>query len=321
MNFIRNKRRLKPTQGSATLYSLFIAIIILTVAIGFNWIVREHLRASLALSQKMTAMLSAYSAYQILLFTLIPGKVLSREIEPFEGEKYLGQKRLPLNGTEISINATSNSPFEVPVKISLQDSNGLISLTTFRAQAFENLLKYLGIPEERRRIIIDSFLDWRDPDDLTRLNGAERSYYEKEGKPGPRNYELQFKEELSLIRGMDKELYLKLSPYLTMLPNSGFNPNTAPPQILQAYLDLEDNSTLQILLNFLANQTLFSDTQLFQLTGRRIVLDEGVYYFPSYFFELIIQAGLEKPLYTISAGLDLRIKTNTPFEILYWKEN
>ncbi|MCX8042423.1 MAG: hypothetical protein N3A56_08070, partial [Thermodesulfobacteriaceae bacterium] len=64
MNFIKNK-------GSATLYSLFISMVILTVAIGFNWIVREHLRASFSLSQKMGALVSAYSSYQLLLFCLL----------------------------------------------------------------------------------------------------------------------------------------------------------------------------------------------------------------------------------------------------------
>jgi general secretion pathway protein K len=314
-------RNFERSKGSATLYSLFIGMILLTVAIGFNMIVRENLRASLALSQKMSAMLSAYSFYELLLFTLTSGKVFNKEIEPFEGEKYLGIKRIPLNGTEVFINEKDNSTLEIPVSVSIKDSNGLISLVTLNINAFDRLLRNFGVPEERRRIILDSFLDWIDRDDLTRLNGAEKSYYEKEGKPLPRNYEIQFKEELSLIRGMDKELYKKLSPYLTMCPNSGFNPNTAPPEVLRAYLDLEDNATFKTLLDFLSNNTLLSDTQLFQLTGKRIVIDEGTYYFPSYYFELKIQAGKEKPLYTITTGLDLRPKINTPYEILYWMEN
>ncbi len=305
------------TSGSATLYSLFIAMIILTLAIGFNWIVREHLKASLSLSQKMSALASAYSAYNLLLFTLLPAKVYSKEIEPLKGEQYLGLKRLPLNGTEVLL---ENATLEVPVRVSLQDSNGLISLITFRTDVFNNLLKLLGVEEEKRRIIIDSYLDWIDQDDFARLNGAEKDYYEREGKPKPRNYEIQYKEELSFIRGMDRELYKRLEPFITILPNNGFNPNTAKKEVLQAYLDLEDNGTLQSLLDFLSNQTLLSDTQLFQLTGKRIILDEGVYYYPSRFFEVAIKAGNPDPVYTIRFGLDLRVKTNTPFEILYWKE-
>mgnify|MGYP001772747251 CR=1 FL=1 len=307
----------KRTTGSATLYSLFIAMIILTLAIGFNWIIREHLKASLSLSQKMSALLSAYSAYNLLLYSLLPAKVYNKEIELYDGEKYLGIKRLPLNGTEVLL---KNGSLEIPVKVSLQDSNGLISLVTFRTDVFNNLLKFLGIEEERRRIIIDSFLDWIDQDDFTRLNGAEKDYYEREGKAKPRNYEIQYKEELSMIRGMDKELYKKIEPFITILPNSGFNPNTARREVLQAYLDLEDNATLENLINHLSNETLLYDSQLFQLTGKRIVVDEGVYYYPSLFFELTLKAGDPEPIYTIKAGLDLRIKTNTPFEVLYWKE-
>ncbi len=311
---MRTKERKK---GSATLYSLFIAMIVIMLAIGFNWIVKEHLKASLVLSQKMSALVSAYSGYNLLLFTLLPGKIYNKEVELFEGEKYLGVKRLPLNGTEFFF---ENGSFEMPVKIALQDSNGLISLVTFRTAVFENLLKYLGVEEERRRIIIDSFLDWIDQDDFTRLNGAEKDYYQREGEPGPRNYEIQFKEELSFIKGMDKELYKKVEPFITVLPNQGFNPNTAKKEVLRAYLDIEDNATFQSLLDYLSNQTLLYDSQLFQLTGKRIVLDEGVYYYPSRFWEITVKAGHPQALYTIRAGLDLRYKTNTPYEVLFWKE-
>jgi len=326
-------------RGSASLYSLFVAMVILTVAIGFNWVVREHLKAGFSLSQKMEALVSAYSAYQLLLFTILPGKVLNKEIELYEGEKYLGIKRLPLNGTEVilglssnytSTNATQNAlnatilgaKTTIPLSISLQDTNGLISLTTLNTQVFDRLLKYAGVPEERRRVIIDSLLDWIDPDDLTRLNGAEKDYYEKEGKPyGPRNYQIQYPEELMLIRGMDEELYAKIEPYLTILPNSGFNPNTARREVVKAYLDIEDEKALDNLYAFLENGTILGNTQLFQLTGKALSLDEGVYFYPSLIFEIKIKAGYPRALYTLKFGLDARLKANTPYEILLWKEN
>jgi len=313
MNFTKNSK--KKEKGSASLYSLFVAIVILTVAIGFNWIVKEHLKASFSLNQKMESLVSAYSTYQLLLFTMLPGKVLNKEILLYEGEKYLGVSKIPLNGTEVFFNAT------IPVTISLQDTNGLLSLSTLNTQVFDRLLKYAQVPEERRRVIIDSLLDWIDPDDLTRLNGAEKDYYEKEGKPyGPRNYQIQYPEELTLIRGMDREIYNKIEPYLTILPNSGFNPNTAPKEVLRAYLDIEDEKTLNNLCAFLENGTILTNNQLFQLTGKALSLDEGVYFYPSLIFDVKIKAGFPKTLYTLRIGLDARFKTNAPYEILFWKE-
>lgn len=302
--------------GSATLYSLFVSVVILTVATGFNWIVKEHLKASFSLSQKIEALVSSYSTYQLLLFTLLPGQVINKEVELYEGEEYLGIKSLPLNGTEVSLNGT------FPIKISLQDTNGLLSLANFNINAFDRLLKFQGVEEERRRIIINSFLDWTDPDDLTRLNGAEKDYYKKEGKPySPRNYQIQYLEELSLIRGMDKELYAKIEPFITILPNFGFNPNTAPKEVLQAYLDIDDEQTLSNLFSFLSNETILNNNQLFQLTGKALSFDIRVYFYPSQIFEIKIKSGNPKPLYTLKVGLDMRFKFNSPFEILYWKES
>ena len=40
------------------------------------------------------------------------------------------------------------------------------------------MLNPFDLDEQDRDIIVDSILDWRDADDLYRLNGAENEYYE-----------------------------------------------------------------------------------------------------------------------------------------------
>lgn len=323
MSSIKNKER-----GSATLYSLFIGMIILTVAIGFNWIVKEHLKASDALQRKMSALLSAYSTYNLLLYTIMPGQFTNQDIILFKGKEYMGIEKLPLNGKEVSIETLLEST-SLPVskemfkdvKIKLQDTNGMLSLVFIRPFALKNLINQITKDEKRGDIFVDSLLDWIDTDDLTRINGAERSYYEKEGKSyAPRNYEVQYKEEIKLIRGMDESLYQKIEPFITILPNSGFNPNTAPPEVLKAYLNIDDD-VLQNLLNYISKKPILSDSELYSITARKIVIDEGVYFYPSHIVELTVSVGKPEPVYTIKAGVDLRLKTNTPFEILYWKES
>jgi general secretion pathway protein K len=55
--------------------------------------------------------------------------------------------------------------------------------------------------------IVDSILDWRDPDDLPRLNGAESDYYESLRPPYEcKNGFFQFPDELLFVRGVTPEL-------------------------------------------------------------------------------------------------------------------
>lgn len=306
------------SKGSITLYSIFVALVILTVGIGFNLFVKEHLKTSFIITQKMEAFQEVYTTYNLLIFSFLTGKFTNREIILFQGEKYLKIKNIPLDGTEVWINGTY-SP--IPIKISVQDTNGLLSLTIFEVKPFKRLLNFLGIPEEDTKMIVDGILDWIDTDDLMRPNGAEKDYYDRMGLPyKPRNWEMQYKEELLFIRGMRKEFYKKIEPYITILPKTGFNPNTAPPEVIKAYLNLEDENILRNLLEYRRKENIISFYHLFKLTGKSIPEEEGVNCFPSYIIELKIEAGKPKSLYKIAAGLDLRLKTFYPYEIIYWKE-
>jgi len=202
----------------------------------------------------------------------------------------------------------------------VQDSNGLLSVTTINTVALKRLLTYFEVDPQNADTFIDSLLDWIDQDDLTRLNGAEREWYSFQGlKYEPRNYPIQYKEELKLIKEMNSELYSKIEPYISILPATGFNPNTAPDPVLIAYLDI-GNDTLNVLKEYIQTKPITSDAELFSLTGRRIVKDEGLYFFPSSYLEITVQAGKPRPFYTIKAGIYLRENIYSPYNIIYWKE-
>lgn len=310
-------------RGSASLFSLFIALVVLTIAVGFNWIVKEHLKASLSLKEKIEGFVEAHSHFQLLLFTLLPGQLTTKEILPYRGKDYLGVERLPLNGEWVWLKREDiGVGTRRPVRVSMQDTNGLLSLVNLDPLVFSNLLKILQVSEERRRVIVDSLIDWVDRDDYVRLNGAEAEYYRKEGKNyRPRNYAIQYLEELKLIRGMDEALFQRIAPYLTLLPNTGLNPNTSKKEVVQAYLGLEDEKVLENLMNFLKREAIHNELQLFQLTGRLIHFPEGAYFFPSGYCVVRILVGPEeKPLYTIETGVSLRHKIYFPYEIFYWIE-
>jgi len=169
--------------------------------------------------------------------------------------------------------------------------------------------------------IIDSYLDWIDTDNFTRLNGAEEVYYKSQELPYvPRNYAIQYKGEVEFIKGMGREFYSKIEPYVTMLPSTGFNPNTASDEVLMAYLYINEES-LKILKDYISIKAISSDMELFALIGRRIASEgEGIYFFPSSFMEITVSVGKPRNIYTVRVGLDMRQNVRSPYSILYWKE-
>jgi len=299
-------------KGSATFLMVLIVMVLLTVSIGFNWLVREYIRSAQAFQQKAEAMLRARSAYDTLIYLMLNGKFTPKEIVCPQMEELPEIGSIPLNGTEVS--------FLEDLTVRVQDSNGMLSLTTINSGALKRLLTYFGAEVQEVETLMDSLLDWVDRDDLTRINGAERDWYSSQGlKYEPRNYPIQYKEELKLIRGMNAELYEKIEPYLTILPSTGFNPNTASDPVLIAYLDITED-TLKVLKQYMEMKPITSDSELFSLTGKRIVKDEGLYFFPSSFLEIEVRAGKPRPFYAIKAGIYLKETLYTPYSIIYWEE-
>lgn len=297
--------------GSATLLTMLMAAVIITVGLGFNWLVKEHMKASEGLRNKAEAILKARSAYDTIIYLVLNGRVSSREIVAAVSDEISNLKTLPLDGQRISLSDD--------VYVQAQDSNGMLSLVNMNTTSLERLIKKVGGLDNTSGII-DCYLDWIDEDNFARINGAEESYYRGQGLPySPRNFAFQFKDEFEWINGMDRKLYAKIESYLTMLPSTGFNPNTASDEVLMAYLDINDES-LRNLKDYRSKMAVTSDMESFALTGRRITGGEGIYFYPSPFIEISVSVGRPRSIYTIKAGLDTRQNMRSPYGVLYWKE-
>jgi general secretion pathway protein K len=88
-------------------------------------------------------------------------------------------------------------------QIDIQDESGKISLNIASEPQLRALMTAIGIPKEDGDIITDSILDWKDPDNLHHLNGAESDFYETLSPPyKARNGRFDTIEELLLVRGV-----------------------------------------------------------------------------------------------------------------------
>lgn len=299
-------------KGSATILTLLVSAVMITVGIGFNWLVKEHIMASQGLKAKAEAMVEARSVYDTLMYSMLTGEIARGEIVPGEGLNLLGAGAIPLGLKSIQLKEN--------LYLSVRDSNGLMSVVSMNINAFRRLLKISGAEDRTIDTIIDSYLDWIDRDDLFRIKGAESAYYRAEGRPyKPGNMPVQYIEELSFIKGMPTDVLKKMETHLTMLPSTGFNPNTADDEVLTAYLDLS-SETLAALKAYMADRPVTSDPELFSITGRMSGGGEGVHFLPSRFFDITIKAGSPRTVYKLTVGIDMRPKPNEPYRVIYWRE-
>jgi len=129
----------------------------------------------------------------------------------------------------------------------IPDEEGRLNLNQRQPGSLERMLTALEVEKQERDVIVDSIEDWRDPNDLARINGAESDYYLQQPVPyRPRNGNIQDVAELLQIKGITPAVYYGhndkpgLVDLLTVRGRSaGVNINTAPKLILKA-LGLSD---------------------------------------------------------------------------------
>ncbi len=95
--------------------------------------------------------------------------------------------------------------------VRITDESGKIDLNTLTDASgilLKNLLIQLGVSGEDADVIVDSILDWKDPDNLVRLHGAEDEYYMALPKPyKAKNADFETLEELLLVRGITSGIF------------------------------------------------------------------------------------------------------------------
>lgn len=186
----------------------------------------------------------------------------------------------------------------------------------------KGLLKQLGVEEERIEVIVDSLLDWRDSDNLHRLNGAEDEYYSSLPRPYRcKNSNLEAVEELLLIRGMDKDIFYGdknrkgLKDYVTVYSPSGrLNINTAPRELLLAIPGFSEE-LVDAVIQYRKETPFKSMSEIQSLIG-------GAYASVGKFLTLSDDSTFRVEAFSQRGGpvLEAVIRVNSSgFDILYWK--
>ena len=98
-----------------------------------------------------------------------------------------------------------------------------------------------GLDLDTAQEVADSLKDWFDADDSEELKGAEKKYYEKEGRINqPFNRPFYDVNEMSLVRGMDKVEAVRPDwrTWFTILSGGGLDVNEAPAELIAVAADV-----------------------------------------------------------------------------------
>jgi general secretion pathway protein K len=140
--------------------------------------------------------------------------------------------------------------------VKLMDEQGKLPLNKLTPDQWHRLFDLLGVDALDADVIVDSIEDWKDDNDLHRLNGAEDDYYMKLSPPyRAKNGAFDRVDELMLVRGMTRELFdgipaagndpgkPGLRELLTAINAGQVNVNTASAFALRVLLDLDEAQT------------------------------------------------------------------------------
>ncbi|MEW8204906.1 MAG: PilX N-terminal domain-containing pilus assembly protein [Candidatus Thiodiazotropha taylori] len=103
------------------------------------------------------------------------------------------------------------------LEVSIRNASGLLDLNKASSDQLNRLFVLISDDPEERNALVDRLHDWRDADDLRRLNGAEDKDYRAAGYDyATAGKDLTSLEELAYVMGFDAARVNRLRPYVTL---------------------------------------------------------------------------------------------------------
>jgi len=153
-------------------------------------------------------------------------------------------------GNEIALDGT---PYQGNgrARFALQDDRGLLGVNWASPLMLDRLFANAGVAAAQRAALGNLLLDYQDPDDLYRLNGAERDDYRKAGRPPPSDRTLATPLELRRIIGWDQALSgfddTQVMATFTVARSPAININTAPAPVLRSLQGMDEAAAQRVI--------------------------------------------------------------------------
>ena len=179
---------------------LWVLTILMVIVFSFSYLARTESFSSRAFKEGWENKFLAEAGIERGIMELFYRKQNPQNL----GEEEQGSWRI--DGTE-QVDALGGGYY----RVRLLDESGKIDLNLAPEVILRSLINSLNLPGEDKDLlvntIVDSILDWKDPDDFHRLQGAESDYYQSLPNPyKAKNANFDTVEELILVKGVTAEI-------------------------------------------------------------------------------------------------------------------
>ncbi len=224
-------------EGAALLLVLWVLVLLTGIVTEFAYSMRTEVTITRNFKEEQEAYYAALSGIELA----------KAEILSARGSMYLDERGELIFGERGSGMKREGRVGETFYAYSIVDEERKINLNSATPDQLRYLFRSAGVEGAQLDTIVDSILDWRDPDQLHRASGAEEDYYRSLPKPysckdGP----FDAVEELLLVKGMTPEIlygsrgrgatFTGVAKYLTAHSSHAINPYTAEKVVLEAKL-------------------------------------------------------------------------------------
>ncbi len=206
----------------------------------------------------------------------------------------------------------------VAVEVSAIDERGKLDINSTDELTLVNLFTGNGMELTAAQYLAAAVMDWRDEDDLERVNGAEADAYAAAGlKVGPANRPFMMTEELLQVIGMSYDLYRKLEPGITVFSRGAApDPAFAPVEALMALPDITHDEAVNFVNQRNGRQP--GDSVGTELPNGVVVMEQGRGVTYSIQARATMPNGVWEQLEaTIRLG---ESRSGTPYRVLRWRE-
>jgi general secretion pathway protein K len=264
-------------QGGFVLATVLVVLAVMAVGATFIALWVQNLRDSAHMIQTQTqANLDSQSTKATLLYLVATQGMTYGGLRAdgssgiSDNPEDMGSLKLAATGTEIKLD---DSPYRGigNILFSIQDEGGLFSVNYFATANMRKFLNYFGVATPQAIAMADKLLDYTDPDNISRLHGAERGRYAQAGLGSPANRPLANPQEVRRV--MDWVNVRKLwhqsafQRYTTTQARGFPNVNTAPFAVLQTMEGVSQKGA-GLILDARQKRAITLAEQVEQITGQ-----------------------------------------------------
>jgi len=220
-------------RGIALMMVLWVLVFLSILSMNFLRSTRWVAGSTHNLKEETLAYYQALSGYHEALHYIASDKDLNVDFLDEEGNFWIDSETNPVTGKRVTDDGE--------IEIRITDENSRININFAQQDRMRKLLERVGVKEDEIVVIMDSVLDWKDPDKEHHLSGAEDDYYESLDEPyKAKNGLFDVPEELVLVKGMKPEYLFGdgtgatgLLPLITTFGKNTININTVSPEVMQ----------------------------------------------------------------------------------------